>query len=127
VRYAFNQATAQLLERWFQLTNNQRTGGVALTSQVKGRGEFIWLVPNMAVQKDVESTNPSDDTLVPGQIWSLEGVLLTGYKMTDGNMLQGNVPVLLNLEFTIDRYYPKDIRKMIFGSANVAATQNLIS
>jgi hypothetical protein len=124
VRYAFNQPTAQLLERWNYLTSNPRTGGGGMTSQVKGRGEFMWLYPNMEVQKNVESTSPSDDTLVPGLIYVLEGCMVSGLKPTDGDMKTGNVLVNLAFSLTIDRYYPKDLRKMIFGNYNVASSPN---
>lgn len=121
VRYAFNQPTAQLLERWSYLTSNPRTGGVGITSQVKARGEFAWLIPNMEVQKDVEETAPSDDTLIPGLIYTLEGCMVTGLKFTDADMIVGNDTVKLMFELSIDRYYPKDIRKMVVGASNVAA------
>src|SRR3954470_11734403 len=66
VRYAFNQQTHQLLERWHWLTSNPRTGGVALTSAVKCRGEFWWLIPNMTEQQAVGQT-PSDTALQVAQ------------------------------------------------------------
>lgn len=119
VRYAFNQPTIQLLERWNYLTANPRTGGVGLTSQVKTRGEFIWLIPNMQEQKNVESTNPSDDTLIPGQIYTLEGCVISGLKPTDGNMTTSEI-VKMSFELTIDRYYPQDLRRMVHGLQNVA-------
>ena len=125
VRYAFNQATAQLLERWNYLTSNPRTGGVGLTSHVKAKGYFIWLIPNMAAQRNVEATSPADDTLVPGQIYVLEGCVITGLKPTDGNMTNGNEIVKLTFNLSIDRYYPEDIRRMIHGNSN--ASTSLVS
>jgi hypothetical protein len=126
IRYAFNQATAQLLERWNYLTSHPLTGGVGLTSQVKARGEFIWLIPNMVVQKNVESTSPSDDTLVPGLIYVLEGCMVTGLKWSDADMTVGTETAKLMFDLSIDRYYPKDLRKMIVGNSNVATTQNTL-
>jgi hypothetical protein len=122
VRYAFNQATAQVLERWNYLASNPRTGGVGLTSQIKARGEFVWLIPNMAVQKNTDSTSPSDDTLIPGLIYVLEGCMPTGLKWTDANMTTGTELAKLQFELSIDRYYPKDIRTMIVGNSNIIQT-----
>lgn len=118
VRYAFNQATAQVLTRWDYLTSNPRTGGSGLTSHVKAKGQFIWLIPNMAAQRQVESTNPSDDTLIPGQVYVLEGCMITGLKPSDADMKVGNEIVKLTFNLSIDRYYPEDIRRMIHGNAN---------
>jgi hypothetical protein len=125
VRYAFNQATAQLLERWNYLTSNPRTGGSGLTSHVKAKGEFIWLIPNMAAQRNVESTSPGDDTLIPGQIYVLEGCMITGLKPSDADITVGNEIVKLTFALSIDRYYPQDIRRMIHGNSN--ASTSLVS
>jgi hypothetical protein len=122
VRYAFNQATHQLLERWNQLVANQRTGGIGLTSHVKAKGEFIWLIPNMAAQRNVESTSPSDDTLIPAQIYTLEGCVISGLKPSDADMKVGNEIVKLTFNLTMDRYYPLDIRRMIHGNANASTS-----
>lgn len=121
VRYAFNQATAQVLERWNALTANPRTGGVGLTTHVKAKGEFIWLIPNMQAQRNVESTSPSDDTLIPGQVYVLEGCMITGLKPSDADMKIGNELVKYTFRLLIDRYYPQDIRRMIHGNSNATS------
>jgi len=121
VRYAFNQATHQLLTRWHYLTANPRTGGVGLTSQVKASGEFYWLIPNMAAQKNVASTSTNEDTLVVGQTYVLEGCLITGLKPADGDMKVGNEMVHLTFNLHIDRYYPKDVSQMIHGVRNAVS------
>jgi len=112
VRYAFNQPTAQRLEKWNYLTSNPRTGGVGLTTKVKAWGEFWWMVPNMAVQENVESERPSDASLVPGLIYHLEGCLIKGLKFSEASMT-GNGMVNMTFTMQIDRYYPKSISNMV--------------
>lgn len=118
VAYAFNQATAQLLERWSTLTSNPRTGGVAQTSKVKSKGYFYWLIPDMEVQSDVERTDTTDEPLKVGLVYVLEGCMITGLTPMGGDHTQTNQPVLYTFNLTVDRYYPDDIRKMIVGNTN---------
>jgi hypothetical protein len=56
----------------------------------------------------------------------LEGCMVSGLKPTDADMKTGNTLVNLAFSLTIDRYYPKDLRKMIFGNANVASTPSTL-
>jgi hypothetical protein len=117
VRYAFNQQTHQLLERWHQLTSNSRTGGVALTSAVKARGEFWWLIPNMPEQERIGEVE-SDNTLRVAQRYALEGCLILGLKPSDADMTASGDAALVSLQFTlqVDRYYPVAINQMVFKS-----------
>jgi len=107
VRYAFNQRTVEILERWHQLTSNSQNGGVALTSEVKTSGYFWYQVPNMGVVAD--PTDTSNQALMDGPRYFLEGVLIRGLKPAeDADMTQGNQTVMMNLSLQIDRYYPAD-------------------
>jgi len=118
VRYAFSAQTAKALESWFWLVANPLTGGVGLTSQVKAKGQFIWLVPNMARQiadlnQSSNATTQALDVLKPGLIYALEGVWPKALKPSNADMTTGNATV--NMEFTIqiDRYYPESLEKML--------------
>jgi hypothetical protein len=107
VRYAFNQRTVEILERWHQLTSNSQNGGVALTSEVKTSGYFWYQVPNMPVVAD--PTDTSNQALMDGPRYFLEGVLIRGLKPAeDADMTQGNQTVMMNFSLQIDRYYPVD-------------------
>lgn len=117
VRYAFNQPTVQLLERWNYLTSNPETGGVALASQVKCNGRFRWLVPNMAVQKLIETASPTEDTMVDGLVYRLEGCMIRGFKFSDADMTSSNGIVTVQFNLQIDRYYPENIGNMVVGGA----------
>lgn len=122
VRYAFNQATAQLLEKWSYLTSNPRTGGVGLTSGLKAKGVFWWLIPNMAEQIQLGQTD-SDSAMKIGLQYTLEGCLITGLKPSGADMTATGEAALVNLDFTlqIDRYYPVNINNMVYpSSANYA-------
>lgn len=105
VRYAFNQATASWLEKWHWITSNPRTGGVALTSQVKTNGVFSWLVPDMNKVKDL-TTRSDDGVLKEGGRYILEGCLIKDLKPMDADMTQSNQGVLLTFTLSVDRYYP---------------------
>jgi hypothetical protein len=89
-----------------------------LTSQVKAKGHFIWLVPNMARQiadlnQTASATTQAQDVLKPGLIYALEGVWPKAFKPSNADMTTGNATV--NMEFTlqIDRYYPESLDKML--------------
>lgn len=113
VRYAFSQRTAELLEKWFYLVSNPVTGGVGLTSQVKGHGRMRWQVPNMTqLISDINSgAQSSPNALQEGLHYVLEGCVIKGLRYTDGDMTQsGAVNLLFNLQ--IDRYYPLDVNRM---------------
>ena len=121
-RYAYNQGTIQLLERWWAFTCNARTGGVAATSAVKALGHFFWQIPNMAIQQQVENTSPSEDTLVPGAQYTLEGVMITGLIPSGADMKIGNDIVRYTVKLHIDRYYPTSISNLIIGNTNVTSS-----
>lgn len=114
IRYPFAASTAQALEQWFWLVANPLTGGVGLTSQVKSKGYFQYLVPNMPRQiADLKSgAKSSQDTLKNGLKWILEGVWPKAFKMTDADMSTGNAVSMCMVTFSIDRYYPEDISNM---------------
>lgn len=113
IRYAFAQRTAEALEKWFQLSANQYTGGVGLTSAVKAKGFFRWLVPNMTKQKaDLRgNATPGESTLKDGLVYTLEGCLIKGLKPSDGDMTQSGV-VSLAFSLSIDRFFPADLNRM---------------
>ena len=104
-RYAFNQRTAELLEKWFRLISNPITGGVGIASHVKTNGSFYWLVPDMNVQADLTNTQP-DHTFVAGGAYYLEGAWLRSLKPSEANQTDGNKFVTLDCKLHIDRYYP---------------------
>jgi hypothetical protein len=113
VRYAFSQRTAEALEKWFWLVSNPLTGGVGLTTQVKGKGIMRWQVPNMQqLVADINSgAQSSQNTMQEGLIYALEGCIIKGLRFTDADMTQsGAVNLLFSLQ--IDRYYPLDITNM---------------
>ena len=113
VRYAFAQRTAEILEKWFWLVSNPLTGGVGLTTQVKGKGIMRWQVPNMAqLIADMNSgAQSSQNTMNEGLVYALEGCIIKGLRFADADMTQsGAVNLLFNLQ--IDRYYPTDITAM---------------
>jgi hypothetical protein len=113
VRYAFAQRTAEALEKWFWLVANPRTGGVGLTSEVKSKGFFRHMVPNMQKQiNDLRGdASPGESTLKDGLVWQLEGCIIKGLKPADGDMTQsGYVNLAFNLQ--IDRFYPQDLNRM---------------
>lgn len=114
IRYPFAAKTAEALEKWFWLVANPLTGGVGLTSQVKSKGYFRYLVPNMARQiADLQpNATPGQDTLKDGLIWVLEGVWPKAFKMTDADMTVGNQVAMCLVTFAIDRYYPENINSM---------------
>jgi hypothetical protein len=106
IRWAFNRATAEVLERWHQLTSNPQNGGVAVTSEVKTDGYFYYLVPNMP---DLVAMNDptANATMQDGPSYYLEGVLIRGLKpMQESDMSVGNQIVTLAFNLQIDRYYP---------------------
>jgi hypothetical protein len=104
-RYAFNQRTAELLEKWFWLISNPFTGGVGLTSHVKTNGTFYWMVPDM--NKIAQVTNKTEaGTFVAAGAYYLEGILLTSLKPDAANMVDGNKFVNITGKLQIDRYYP---------------------
>ncbi len=113
VRYAFAQRTAEILEKWFWLVSNPLTGGVGLTTQVKGKGIMRWQVPNMAqLIADMNSgAQSSQNTMNEGLTYALEGCIIKGLRFADADMTQsGAVNLLFNLQ--IDRYYPTDVTDM---------------
>lgn len=118
VRYAFNQRTAEWLEKWHWITSNPRTGGVAATSQVKTNGKFYYLVPNIDRIKDLENTS-DDGVLVDGGSFTLEGCLVKGLKNVDSDMTQGNTGVTLAFTLIIDRYYPDRPSDLTFNGATL--------
>jgi hypothetical protein len=93
--------------------SNPLTGGVGLTTQVKGKGIMRWQVPNMAqLIADMDSgAQSSPNTMSEGLVYALEGCIIKGLRFTDADMTQsGAVNLLFNLQ--IDRYYPLDVNAM---------------
>jgi hypothetical protein len=115
VRYAFNQATHMVLEKWHQMTSNPRTGGVAQTSTIKCNGEFWWLIPNTPEQEKVSQTE-TEAAMRVGMRYQLEGCLITGLKPSGADMAATGESALVNLDFTlsVDRYFPVQISNMVF-------------
>lgn len=118
IRYAFAQRTGEALEKWFQLIANMRTGGVGLTSEVKSKGYFRWIIPNMArqvadLQRDAQ---PGQDTLKEGLVYELEGVWPRALRHVDADMTQGNTYANYLMSLQIDRYYPNDLSRMVVNS-----------
>ena len=114
VRYAFNRDTAQVLEKWFQLTSNPQTGASSLTSKVKASGEFWHLVPNQSEVNDIGQV-PTDTALQRGLTWKLEGILISGFTPAQAdNTATGDAALqMYNFNLHIDRYYPKNIDAMV--------------
>ena len=114
VRYPFATRTAEALEKWFWLVSNPLTGGVGLTSQVKAKGYFRYLVPNMPRQMADLQKNaaPSNDSLKDGLKYIIEGAWPKAFKMLDADMTAGNANVTCSLTLQIDRYYPEDLNSM---------------
>jgi hypothetical protein len=105
VRYAFNQRTAVILERWRNLIANPNTGGVALSSLVKTNGFFFWLVPNEAVLGDPNAAERDSYKLI--RAFELHGCWLRGLKpLTEADHTSGTNVVVLEFKMQIDRYYP---------------------
>ena len=114
VRYAFATQAAQVLEKWFWLVSNPRTGGVGLTSQCKGTGYMTWIVPNMVNQiRDInKGAQSASDAMDEGLQYELEGCIIKGLKFSDADMTNsGFVNLMFSLQ--IDRYYPVNINKMV--------------
>ena len=114
VRYAFQQLTAEALEKWYYLCANPQTGGVGLTSSCKAKGYMTWIVPNMQKQiQDIRGNAiPNEDTMEAGLTYVLEGCLIKGLKFSDADMTQsGYVNLMFNLQ--IDRYYPANVNDMV--------------
>lgn len=121
VRYAFNQDTAVILERWNWMTSHPGTGAVALTSQIKCNGYFYWLIPNLdttAVPSSITEA-ASTNAMLDGGAYALEGVMLKGLKPSDADMESNNNLVTLELTLQIDRYYPINPLDL-----QIATTQN---
>lgn len=116
VRYAFNQHTAQVLERWNYLTSNPETGGVGLTSAIKANGYFRWMVPDMNAQVAGLNGSTTGDVMKDGLVYRLEGCLIRGLKFTDADMAQGNQVVNLTFSLQVDRYYPQNINAMVIST-----------
>ena len=113
VRYAFEQRTAEALEKWNYLVANPQTGGVGLTSRCKAKGYMRWMVPNMQKQiQDIRgNAQPGENTMMDGLTYVLEGCIIRGLRFVDADMTQsGYVNLLFNLQ--IDRYYPENVSSM---------------
>ncbi len=125
VRHAFNRRTAEILERWHWLISNPKTGGVALTSDVKTNGIFQWQVPNVAY-RDVDNAVEANAMSVGAQ-YTLEGCFPTGLKPSDADMATGGL-VTLSFNLSVDRYYPDSPDKLTSGIKDIsqAPIQSLI-
>lgn len=112
IRYAFNQPTAQLLEKWHWMTSNPRNGGGAVTSAIKSYGYVSFLVPDVDVAAGL-SISESVDALKEVNTQVLEGVLVKNLKYSELDTTQGNNLVTLDFTIQIDRYYPANINNMV--------------
>lgn len=106
VRWAFQQQTAEMLERWFQLVANSQTGGIAIPSQIKSSGYFYWLVPNMAVQANTDNADGTN-VYINGGAYYLEGLYCQGLTPSRADMTQSGLTTLA-FQLMADRYYPID-------------------
>jgi len=104
VRYAFNQRTAVLLERWRELISSPRTGGVGLSSKIKTNGFFYWLVPNEAVLGNEGAAERDSYKLI--RAYEMHGCWMKSLKPSDADMTTGNGLITYALKMQIDRYYP---------------------
>ncbi len=113
VRYAFDQQTAQALEKWNYYISNPVTGGVSLASKAKCNGAFYWLIPNQTAQtrdltigSDVSTDVVSDNILSEGACYKLEGCWIRGLRWSEADMTTGTGLVTLTFSLMCDRYYP---------------------
>jgi len=104
VRYAFTARTLEILERWFILTRNYKTGAVALTTQIKSNGYFEWLIPNRSGTPLDQVAE--DESMEAGATYFLEGVWIKNFKPSDADMNIANGYVTATFTLEIDRYYP---------------------
>lgn len=116
IRYVFAEQTAELLEKWFWMVSNPRTGGIGLTTQCKGKGYMRWIVPDMNAQlQDLRQNVPLGSRVISttneGLTYELEGCLIKGLKYSDANMTESGY-VTLQFNLSVDRYYPVDINNM---------------
>lgn|SRR5574343_145944 len=107
VRYAFNQPTMQILEKWNYLISNPRTGGVGLSSLVKCMGHFYWLIPDDVTQGAVETVTSSG--MKTGASYVLEGCWIKGLKFSDADMTSRDGVVTATFSLVVDRYYPENL------------------
>lgn len=111
VRYAFENETAVLLEKWHWMTSDPN-GGVGRTSSMKTTGVFNWLVPSLTPKLGVLESNLREtdaDTvweMKPGGKYFLEGILVKNLSPTEANMDSRDQLVMLNLTLSVDRYFP---------------------
>lgn len=102
VRYAFNQRTAEILERWFELTSSRRNGATGLASKIKCWGHFYWLIPDINVLGNLSAANP----FIVKEAYRLEGCWLKSLKPSDANMEEAAGLVSYDVGMAIDDYYP---------------------
>jgi hypothetical protein len=114
IRYPFAQQVAQVLEKWFWMVRNPKTGGVGLTSAVKSDGLFTWIVPAESLQvNDIQNVPTTSTTaMASGLTYYLEGCVIKGFKFSDADMTtSGKVDCQMSLQ--IDRYYPLNVDNMV--------------
>lgn len=104
IRYAPNQRTAELLERWWWMIANPRTGGVALSSRIKTTGYFAWLTPRISSVGNLAA--PEADAYDFVKAYELHGVWIKSFKSGGADHTQTNGLVTLDMTLQIDRYYP---------------------
>lgn len=104
VRYAFNQRSVEVLERWFAMTRNQSNGGVGLTSAIKADGWFYWLTPNIANLGNISA--PESQAYTRIRAYRLFGCWLRDLKPDEANMESRDALVNVTMKMQIDRYYP---------------------
>ena len=89
-----------------------------MTSAVKTIGYFYWLVPNMAVQANVDVSDPlatAANTFDKIKAYKLEGVLVKGLKPSNADTSQSNNTVELAFGLQIDRYYPDNPDDLVYN------------
>lgn len=104
IRYAFNQRTAELLERWWWMIANPRTGGVALSSSIKTTGTYCWLVPKVGQEGNLAAPEAQAYSVL--KAYNLHGVWIKSLKPSGGDMTASNNLVTLDMHLQIDRYFP---------------------
>ncbi len=110
-RFAFNRRTAELLERWFQLTSDRGTGRVARAGAIKSTGYFFWLVPNDAVLGIDGAAERDSYKLL--RAFQLEGCWCRNMKFTGADRSEHAAAVDVQFSMVIDRYRPVSVTDLV--------------
>ena len=103
-RYAFNQRTAELLERWYNVTSNRKIGAVALTSAVSTEGTFYWLTPNLDALSNPSAAEKDAYKLI--RAYRLIGCWLSGLTPSAADAESTSGLVTYDIKMTCNDYYP---------------------